>query len=129
MMTFIEKLTKLLRQIRGLFPSQVPQGITEFEQWAASIAATWHLPTADLNSIKSTLAVIVMHMGPKDDSKSKYHFVRTFRAGAAKQIASAVFTDIKNTQATTAQKALEAKPAEATAVIPTAVATSGSKAF
>jgi len=89
------KLVRLVKQIRGLFPSALPTGVTAFESWAEDIIATYDLPTSDKDSIKFTLATIIMHLGPQAASKPKYYFVLTLRAGAAKQVAGQVFTDIK----------------------------------
>lgn len=88
-------LTRLIKQFLGLFPSALPTGVTAFNEWADDIRSTYDLPTQDEDSIKFTLSTIIMHLGPQAAYKPKYYFVLTLRAGAAKQVAGQVFTDIK----------------------------------
>lgn len=90
------KFIKLIKQFIGLFPSALPMGITAFDEWANDIINTYDLPTKDIDSIKFTLSTIIMHLGPQTAFKPKYYFVLTLRAGAAKQIAGQVFSDIKH---------------------------------
>ena len=105
MKTVAQKIKKLAKQVRGLFPSNLPVGVEAFNSWALELSETYDLPTKDLDSVKFTLASIIMHSGPKDDKKSNIHFVRTMRAAAAKQIAGHVFYEIKTQQQEAAAKA------------------------
>jgi hypothetical protein len=90
-----QMLIKLIKQIVGLFPSALPNGVAAFDVWAKDIMDTYDLPTKDEDSVKFTLATIIMHLGPQVAYKPKVYFVLTLKAGAAKQVASQVFTDIK----------------------------------
>ncbi len=114
-----QKLIKFFSFARGFFPESLPVGMSEFHSWAESISNNYELPTKDLDSVKFTLASIVMHLGPSIDSKSKYYFVKQIRASAAKQIAGAAFYEIKQQQKSlqeaAAKAALEKQQAEATA--------------
>ncbi len=94
----MSKITQTFKKIRGLFPSRLPNGVDAFNAWAEDMAATYELPTTHMDSIKFTLSTIIMHLGPQAASKAMYYFVLTLRAGAAKQVAGQVFTDIKNKQ-------------------------------
>ena len=106
----LEKLKRTVDQVRGLLPSALPcTGTTAFEAWASSIENTYNLPTKDKDSIRFVLTTAIMHLGPTVAFKPKYHFVLLIRASAAKQVAGAVFQEIKNNQ-----KAKQAE-AEATA--------------
>lgn len=102
------KAKKLWRQALGLIPTKLPTGMTEFNEWADDILNNYDLPTTDADSVKFTLSTIIMHLGPHVDRKPKLFFVKTLRAAAAKQVAGAVFTDIK-----LRQKELEEKKAAA----------------
>jgi len=95
MNTAFQKLIRVYDQFRGLFPSALPTGLTEFNTWAESIAATYRLPTSNMDSVKFTLATMIMHLGPNAAYRSKYHFVLAIRASAAKQVAGAAFHEIK----------------------------------
>lgn len=106
MKTLVEKLGKLYNKIRGLFPSPIPVGMTEFNDWVNSIMATYTLPTSDRDTIVFSLGAMIMHLdhGPKTLSafvaayKPKFYFVLALRSGAAKQIAHAAFVEIKQKQ-------------------------------
>lgn len=91
----IKKVVKFFNQIRGLFPSPLPVGVKEFDTWAESIASTYKMPTDIMDSIKFTLATLIMHSGPTTAYKSKFYFVLAIRASAAKQIAGNAFREIK----------------------------------
>lgn len=93
-----EKLVRLLKQLIGFIPTRLPNGVAAFHVWAEDMAATYDLPTPDLESIKFTLSTVIMHLGPQTSHKPKYYFVVTLRASAAKQVAGQVFTDIKMKQ-------------------------------
>lgn len=105
-----EKLINLAKRVRALFPSKLPTGVTAFHEWAESFAEIYDVPTEDKDSIKFTLASIIMHLGPQAAYKSKHYFYLTMTAGAAKQVAGSVFYDIKQKQKEAAEKAaLEAQ--------------------
>jgi hypothetical protein len=112
MNTLLRKLKKLGRLIAGLFPTAIPVGMTEFEQWAQSIEDTYRLPTNNKDSIRFSLATSIMHLGPTAAYKPKLYFALVLKAGAAKQIAGATFQDIKQRQQQAA--ANQAKPSEVT---------------
>lgn len=94
----LEKLKKLYRQFRGLFPSKLPIGYTEFDAWAQSIICTYPMPTQHRDSILWSLSNMVMHLGPKDAYKSKFFFFLMLHASATKQIAHGIFSEVKTRQ-------------------------------
>lgn len=114
MTNLVNKIRLVLQRIRALFPSPVPQGITEFEAWASSIIAMYGFP--DNDSVRFALATMIMHSGPTAAYKSKHYFAVMIKAGAAKQVAAQVFQDIKNKQS---------KPVEVTTPLPSAVTFNG----
>lgn len=106
----MQKLKRLYNQVRGFFPSQLPQGMEAFEAWVDSIFNTYELPTMDKDSVKFGLSAAIMHLGPTTAYKSKWYFVLIIKAGAAKQIAGAKFHEVKLEQQ---RKAMEAAQAAA----------------
>lgn len=104
------KIKRLARQLAGLFPSAVPVGINEFEAWSQSIIDTYPIP-ADNDSIKFALATMVLHSGPTSAYVPKFKYFLMLRAGMAKQIAGAVFQDIKTKQQERAKLAAATAPA------------------
>ena len=114
-----QRLIKLFNQLTGLLPGRLPQGVTEFYAWADSISSTYALPTDNKDSLYFALATIIMHLGPQVAYKSKWHFVKAIKAGAAKQIAGGVFQEIKQKQKQAeeaARAAAAAKPVEASVI-------------
>lgn len=87
------KLIKTLKKLRNFLPSAVPLGIAEFEGWASDIISTYDFPNND--SVRFALATMILHSGPTAAFVSKRYFALMVKAGAAKQIASQVFQDIK----------------------------------
>jgi len=98
MSNFIRQIKRFIAQIRGRYPSPIPTGLSEFNVWADSIIDTYPLPTAHRDSIHFTLATLIINLGPTTSDMPKYHFVRSFRAACAKQVAGQVFQDIKTRQ-------------------------------
>lgn len=121
MKSLVKKIVRVFNQIRGLFSSPVPQGMTEFDKWVVSIMDTYDLPTKNKDDVAYTLANMVMHSGPSAHRVSKYTLVKMIRAAGAKQVAAGVFTEIRDRHQAAqkaAQKAAQEaanKPAEATA--------------
>lgn len=103
----MKKIVKLIKLFRSLFPSKLPVGMEEFEAWAQDFEQTFSLPTKDKDTVRFVLTTAIMHLGPQVAHKSKVYFYLTLRAGAAKQVAGAVFHDIKLRQQEAARKAQE----------------------
>lgn len=94
----MSKIRKLGRLVRGLLPSRLPLGMTEFEAWVADFEATYDLPTTDKDSIRFALAAMIINLGPTTAYKSKYYFYLSICSGVSKQIAGSVFHEIKTRQ-------------------------------
>lgn len=93
MNTALLKIKKFARLLAAFAPSALPIGMTAFTDWADDIIDLYDLPNND--SIRFSLASMVMHLGPTSAFKPKFHFFLMVRAGMAKQIASANFQEIK----------------------------------
>lgn len=111
MSDFTNKINRFFRQLAGLVPTAVPVGVAEFHSWADSIINTYSIP-ADSDSIKFALATMILHSGPKAAYRSKFEFFLMLRSGMSKQIAGAIFQEIK-----IKQQELARSQAEATAVL------------
>jgi hypothetical protein len=105
----ITSIKRVANQIRGLFSSKLPTGVTEFQSWADSIIDTYDLPTKDRDSVLFALAATLVNLGPTVASKPKYYFVLIIRAGAVKQVAGHFFYEIKQKQKA-AQEAAKSLP-------------------
>ncbi len=110
----LEKISKLYRQVRGLFPSKLPIGYAQFDAWADSIINTYKMPTDHRDSILWSLSNMIMHMGPKDAYKSKFYFFLMLHASATKQIAHGIFNEVKTRQKQAEQEAAKKQQSEAT---------------
>lgn len=89
------KVKRLIKQVRALFPSKLPVGMSQFESWADSFSDTYNLATQNQDAIRFVLATSMMHLSPTAAFKSKYYFYLLLETAASKQIASAAFTKIK----------------------------------
>lgn len=122
MKKILAQLNRIRKQIRGLFPEPLPTGMAAANDFAQSIMDTYTLPTLDQDSVKYAIATMIMRLGPTDASKSKYYFVLSVRAACAKQIAGAVFQDIKLKQQAVQQLADDEAKKQAEVTASTAVA-------
>lgn len=93
MKSFVTKFTTFLAFIRAFFPSEMPQGVSAHKDWANSIISIYGFP--DNDSVRFALASMVLHDGPMAAYRSKFRYALMVKAGAAKQVASHQFTEIK----------------------------------
>ena len=110
-------MNRFLRKILSYFPSALPTGVTELSIWAQEIIDLAGLP-ASVDSQTQAICNMIMHLPPrKRDQRptayvSKNWFVHALRKGAANQIASFVFQEIRKDMDA---KIAEMKKAEETA--------------
>jgi hypothetical protein len=102
----------LVKKALSLVPTRLPVGLTEFEKFADDIIELTG-PIADKESMRYVIATNVINLGPQRSHVAKNYFVRTMIKGAANQVASHVFQEIKQRQIELQQKA----QAEATAAL------------
>lgn len=107
----MSKLVKVLKILRGFFPSKLPVGVTELEAWVDDIIDTYSLPTQDKRSTKFVLLATLVNFGGKVSHKSKFYFYLHLHAAATTQVASALFYELKQQQMEE-QKAKALKEAE-----------------
>lgn len=69
-------------------PKSLPVGMTEFEEWANRIILG-SLLQADTESMKFTLASMILSLGPTESHKPDAYFIHGLRKAAANQIAHA----------------------------------------
>lgn len=106
-----QKFIRIIRFVRGFFPSPTPVGVSEFHDWAQDIIDTYK-PAASDASVKFALGEMLMRLNPTAAYKSKFYFALCLHKSAASQIGLHVLTVIKEEQLAK-QKA--AQLAEATA--------------
>lgn len=90
------RIRSLLHVLLSYFPTKLPHGMTEFEEWSRSIIAMSHCP--DNESTRFTVAVMILHMDAAEDRKPKRFFVKKLNKAAANQCADAVATKLKEDQ-------------------------------
>lgn len=111
-MKLILKYTvKYYNRIRAFFPSQIPQGLTEFESWATSIIEMADVPNND--SIRWSLATMVLHLNPTECYKPKEYFIRSLKKSAACEIAAYLMRELKAKQMAQVEEAKKAAEAAA----------------
>lgn len=84
---------RIINKVLGRLPTQLPIGVTSFEAFVNSIFETYDIP--NLNSYKHAVATMIMHLGPDQDKKSKYHFARAIRKAQANEIAYQTMQNIR----------------------------------
>ena len=109
-------MKRIFNKALSYIPTALPVGMTTYAAWSDSVVELIG-PIADNDSLRFCVASEVLRLGPSATSIPKNYFVQRVRAGAAKQIAGAVFTEIKEKQrqeqlaAQAAQQAVEVTPA------------------
>ena len=121
-------MLKIFKTIRSLFPSKLPQGMTEFETWAKDIIELAGIP--DNDSTRFAVAVSILHLDATSAFKPKHYFVKTLIKGAASQVAGGVMQELKEKQQAAVKAEQEKQLAEATAqpAVLQDVASNGEKA-
>ena len=99
-------IKKLLNKRKTL----LPQGVTEFNNWANDILDTYDIPNND--STHFALATAVMHAKNGESLHSKESFARTLQKGAANQIAHYIMQECKARQEAIVKAAQEAEAAK-----------------
>jgi hypothetical protein len=100
----------LLKRLLSYVPTPVPTGMTKFDDYVADIIALSG-PIASPEDIEWVVDAEMMRIGPRQSRIPKNYFVSSIKSAAAKQLAGARFTALKEKQ----QAAIAAKQAEATA--------------
>jgi hypothetical protein len=78
------------------WPTKLPQGFPQFEEWATDILSAYNMP--DNDSTRFALAVCILHLPSTAAFKPKAFFGHTLIKGAASQVAGAMMQDLKNKQ-------------------------------
>lgn len=91
----IRLLKKILNKFLSYLPTPLPMGMTAYLEWSKSIADLIGPITSIESDLHFCISAEVIRLGPSVCLVSKHYFVRRVRAGVAKQIAGAVFSDIK----------------------------------
>lgn len=120
----LNKLKNPLKRIRGFFPTSLPQGLAEYNEWIVDFIDTYNPPMEE-RSVKFVIATLMMRLNPTEAYKPKRYFALCLHKGAAAEVSNFVMRQIKDDQEKEIAAQQEAaKQAEATAnLTPTAAAT------
>jgi len=108
--TLLDLFRRLKSVLMSYLPTHLPMGMSEFYEWSDSMIKIANFPTNSRDDINYVLATLILHLGPTASHKPKQYFIRAIKAGAAKQIASGVFQEIKVRQSEEAKKRQESTP-------------------
>lgn len=89
-------MKKFWNYILSYFPTALPTGMTEFEEWQESILSMSKVP--DNDSTRFATAVMVLHLDSTTDRKPKRYFVKALNKSAANELANAVAMGLKEKQ-------------------------------
>lgn len=101
----VNKVKILAVKLSFMFPTKLPQGMTEFDAWANDISNVYGLPSND--SVKFALATMVLHAKSTDAYVPKHYFGMSALKSAANQVAAGVMQDLKQKQAEAIKQAQE----------------------
>lgn len=105
----MKKLKQLYQRIRGRFPSALPKGSKEFDDFVDSILDIYNIP--DLPSYRNAIATIIMHLGPITTHKAKKFFAASIHKAMANQVAYEKMQEIRETEKLNSTSAPESKSA------------------
>lgn len=87
--------------IKSLYPTQLPVGMTEFQEWSNSILKLSKVP--DNDSTRFAIAVMILHLNANEDRKPKRYFVKCLNKSAANECGNAIAMILKEKQKQAAQ--------------------------
>lgn len=109
MSNIILKVKRLYHHAAALVPTKLPRGLKEFDDWANSVIDLYGAPNND--SVKFTLAVMILHLGETTSHKPKLYFGRALGKTMSNQVVSQIIQDLKSKQeAARKAEALDVKP-------------------
>lgn len=92
---------KLWERFKSYFPTQLPVGMTEFQEWSDSILSLSKVP--DNDSTRFAIAVMILHLNASEDRKPKHYFVKCLNKSAANECGNAIAMALKEKQKQAAQ--------------------------
>lgn len=98
---------KLIKHLLSLFPSALPNGLTEFHKWSNEVIELAGAPNND--SIKFAVATMILHADSTAAFKPKHFFVKSLKKSMANQVAAGLMQELKLKQ----QEAIAAEQAKA----------------
>ena len=113
-----KKAKTVFQKVKDFFPTRLPIGMTEFKTWSDTLVSTYNFP--DNDSIRFSLASMILHLGSTSAYKANRFFVLSMKKAMANQIAAAVMQELKTRQEE--QRKQEAAAATAASETPSDVA-------
>lgn len=92
---------KLWERFKSYFPTQLPVGMTEFQEWSDSILSLSKVP--DNDSTRFAIAVMILHLNASEDRKPKHYFVKCLNKSATNECGNAIAMALKEKQKQAAQ--------------------------
>lgn len=87
---------RILKHILARLPEVIPNGVNEFNTWSDDIIDLYGFPKND--SIKWTLAAVILELPPNMYMASKHFFAKRLYKAAANEVASFCMYSIKEKQ-------------------------------
>lgn len=109
MKLIINKIKLFFTKVSNFLPELLPIGLSDYDAWADSIITTYEFP--DNDSIRFSLAVMILHLSSTAAYKSKRYFALCLHKGMSNQVVSQVMQDLKAKQEQQLKKSAEATAA------------------
>lgn len=90
-------IARFFFRIRALFPSQLPVGVSEFNNYCDKIIDACGFPNDP--SYRHTIGTMIMQLSPTTDKKSTQYFIKSIRKAMANEIAYFVIMQIRDERA------------------------------
>lgn len=103
---------QFLQRILGRFPTALPKGAEEFDEFAQSILSTYNIP--DFPSYRRAIASMIMHLGPTMSHAPKSFFAKSIKKAMANEVAFNKIQQFKREE----QELLDKNKPEATTTEP-----------
>lgn len=81
---------KFIKRVRCFFPSRLPQGMKEFNQFVADVAELSDLPN-NLR-LRTVISMFILKLPPEMISFPKWRLAKQLKKAAANQVASEVLS-------------------------------------
>jgi len=94
MKKIIAKIKRNYALLRAFFPTKLPQGMSEFNDFAASIIDLYNFPK-DNDGFINMIATMIQHFDRDVCSVPKYKFARLMRKAVSNEVAFYVIQDLK----------------------------------
>lgn len=87
------RIHHFIQILKSFFPSHLPKGSKEFDDFATSILDLANFP--DNKSYRHAIASMLQHLGPLEDKKAKRFFIKSIKSAQVREVAFYKIQELK----------------------------------